>query len=112
MHPELLNEIVALCKRRQAQGDHPTELIADAEVLENAIVQLSASVNVRGPMTLTLQADALQWRRECEDGDELLRLLGLDPEEYRTDGGSVNMPKVRETVARWRSTGAQGKGET
>lgn len=42
MHPELLKEIVSLCKRRQAQGDHPTEPITDAEVLENAIVQLSA----------------------------------------------------------------------
>lgn len=42
MHPKLLEEIVALCKRRHEQGDHPTEPIADAEVLENAIVQLAA----------------------------------------------------------------------
>lgn len=42
MHPGLLKEIVALCQRRQAQGDHPTQPIADAEVLENAIVQLAA----------------------------------------------------------------------
>ena len=46
MHPELLKEIVSLCKRRQTQGDHPTEPIADAEVLENAIVQLSAVESV------------------------------------------------------------------
>lgn len=108
MHPRLLQEIVALCKRRQEQGDHPTEPMADAEVLENAIVQLSAAANVRGPTTADLQADALQWRRECDDGDELLRLLGLDPQECRTDGGSINMPKVRATIAQWRSTGAQG----
>ena len=44
MHHELLKEIVALCKRRQEQGDHPTEPIADAEVMENAIVQLAARI--------------------------------------------------------------------
>ena len=45
MHPELLKEIVALCKRRKEQGDHPTEPIADAEVLENAIVQQASNVD-------------------------------------------------------------------
>lgn len=43
MHPGLLKEIVELCKRRQAAGDLPTEPIADAEVLENAIVQLAST---------------------------------------------------------------------
>jgi hypothetical protein len=31
--------------------------------------------------------------------DELLRLLNLDPDQYRTDGGSLNLPKV--TAALW-----------
>lgn len=44
MHPELLKEIVALCRRRKEQGDHPTEPIADAEVLENAIVQAADEI--------------------------------------------------------------------
>ncbi len=30
--------------------------------------------------------------------DELLRLLNLDPDQYRTDGGSVNMLKVRAAL--------------
>lgn len=40
-----------------------------------------------------------QWHRECDDGDALLRMLGLDPVAYRTDGGSINLPKVREAVS-------------
>ncbi len=31
--------------------------------------------------------------------DELLRLLNLDPDQYRTDGGSVNLPKVKAALA-------------
>ena len=41
MHPKLLDEIVALSRRRHEQGDHPTEQMPDAEVLENAVVQLA-----------------------------------------------------------------------
>ncbi|WP_425318522.1 hypothetical protein [Pseudomonas nitroreducens] len=33
--------------------------------------------------------------RECNDADELLRLMGLEPDQYRTEGGSINLPKVR-----------------
>lgn len=40
-----------------------------------------------------------EWHRECDDGDELLRLLGLDPSACRTDGGSINMPKVRAALS-------------
>jgi hypothetical protein len=34
-------------------------------------------------------------KRECDDTDEALRLLGFDPEEVRTDGGSLNLSKLR-----------------
>lgn len=30
--------------------------------------------------------------------DELLRLLNLDPDQYRTDGGSLNLPKVKAAL--------------
>lgn len=46
MHPLLLEEIVALCKRRQSQGDCPLEPPASVETLEDAIVQLGAAVGV------------------------------------------------------------------
>lgn len=36
---------------------------------------------------------------EVRDADELLRALRLDPERYRTEGGAINMPKVRAALA-------------
>jgi hypothetical protein len=37
--------------------------------------------------------------QECDDADELLRLLGFEPDDVRTDGGSINLPKVRSLLA-------------
>lgn len=36
--------------------------------------------------------------QEANDADELLRLLRLDPLIYRTEGGSINMPKVQAAL--------------
>lgn len=38
-------------------------------------------------------------KQECRDADELLKLLRLDPERYRTEGGYINIPKVRAALA-------------
>ena len=38
-------------------------------------------------------------KQECRDADELLNLLRLDPERYRTEGGYINLPKVRAALA-------------
>jgi hypothetical protein len=35
---------------------------------------------------------------ECRDADELLRLLGFNPEDVRTEGGNINLPKVRAAI--------------
>lgn len=43
---------------------------------------------------------------ECDDADELLRLLGFEPDDVRTDGGSINLPKVR-SLLRERAEGQQ-----
>lgn len=37
---------------------------------------------------------------ECEDSDALLRALGLDPEDCRTDGGRLNLPRIRERLGK------------
>lgn len=39
-----------------------------------------------------------EWERECADTDELLRLIGLDPEACRTDGGSLNMARIKHLL--------------
>ena len=38
-------------------------------------------------------------KQECRDADELLKLLRLDPERYRTEGGYINVPKVKAALA-------------
>ena len=37
--------------------------------------------------------------KECDDGDALLRMLELDPEQYRTEGGRLNLLRVRAVLA-------------
>ena len=37
--------------------------------------------------------------QECDDGDALLRMLDLDPEQYRTDGGRLNLLRVHAALA-------------
>lgn len=39
------------------------------------------------------------WRRECGDADDLLRHLGLDPAQCRTDGGWLNLPRIKALLA-------------
>lgn len=38
------------------------------------------------------------WRLECDGADSLLRLLGLHPDQCRTEGGALNIPKVRSLL--------------
>lgn len=46
-----------------------------------------------------LEAEAVQvepdLERECDDTDKLLRLLGLNAVSCRTEGGSINLPKIK-----------------
>lgn len=35
------------------------------------------------------------WRKECADADALLMHLGLDPAACRTDGGWLNLPRIK-----------------
>jgi len=39
------------------------------------------------------------WEAEASDLDALLRLLGLDPTQYRTEGGNLALQRVREVLA-------------
>lgn len=50
MQQQLVNEIVALCRRRLEQGDHPTERPASVEMLENTVIFLAAQWAEREPM--------------------------------------------------------------
>lgn len=62
MHTLLLTKIVELCRRRQKQGDYPTEASASVEALENAVVQLSEPI----PMILHCSRCHMQHVDEAE----------------------------------------------
>lgn len=49
---------------------------------------------------MTGMSEALQaeWDRECCDTDAILSVLGLDPVNCRTDGGSLKLQDVLETL--------------
>lgn len=39
------------------------------------------------------------WKREAEDLDAVLRLVGLDPEACRSEGGNLMLTRVRHELA-------------
>jgi len=41
------------------------------------------------------QSEREAFERECADVDALLTHLGLDPERCRTDGGALNLPRIK-----------------
>lgn len=64
----------------------------DAEYLADAMGMVNAMVGKYVKVCRAL-------KQECRDADELLRLLRLDPEIYRTEGGYINVPKVKAALA-------------
>lgn len=50
-------------------------------------------------MTVSVLGENAPFERECEAADELMRLLGLEPEQCRTEGGAINLPRVRSLLA-------------
>lgn len=45
-----------------------------------------------------MEAAYAEQRSKGDEADELLKLLNLDPNSYRTEGGFLNMPKVRAAM--------------
>lgn len=39
-----------------------------------------------------------EWHRECDDADTILRALGLDPVNCRTDGGSLKTGMILDAL--------------
>lgn len=82
---ETAYEVLALIQARAA-------LAQPSHELESKLLDASAERN-----DMQRQRDALTkaFERECDDADALLRLMGLEPQQYRTEGGSINLSKVR-----------------
>ena len=75
---------------RFLRADHFTvdQLLSFAD----AAVKLNLAQGKRQPLT---QGDA---RDAANEADELLTALGYDPATYRTDGGWLNIPKIKAAI--------------
>ena len=70
--------------------------LAWAAELESQLLDTSSE---RNAMQRQRDNEKRLFERECNDADELIRLMGFSPEHYRTDGGSINLSKLRDAVS-------------
>lgn len=68
------------------------------EDTNNSTAHLANAMQFGSDMVTKYSKVCQTLNQECKDADELLRLLQLDPETYRTDGGYINLPKVKAAV--------------
>lgn len=64
-------------------ADRMQKLAASPQPAPSAQGELVRQADDRGDMAMR------DWHRECDDADTILRALGLDPVNCRTDGGSL-----------------------
>lgn len=85
----------------QAQAaTHTDELArlrdAYAEQIQTLVERASKAEAEAEAQAHELETLKAQWARECDDADRLIRsALGLDPADYRTEGGSLMVEKLR-----------------
>ncbi len=63
---------------------------------QNETLDVSAE---RNAMQRQRDSALSELKRECDNIDAALRILGLDPDVFRTDGGSLNLSKLRSFIA-------------
>lgn len=69
-----------------------------APVVERQSDMLDVSAE-RNAMQRQRDAALTELKRECDSVDEALRLFGVDPDDVRTDGGSLNLAKLKRHIA-------------
>lgn len=78
------------------------DLLAAADELE-AARGMESTAYQRGFADRVASTEKMQlledFQRECDAADEMMRMLGLDPHRCRTEGGAINIGKVREQVS-------------
>lgn len=58
---------------------------------------------------LTVTGETLD--KECDDCDELLRMLDLDPATYRTEGGRLILLRIRAVLAERKTPNVRGNAD-
>ena len=82
--------------RRQAAEWDKREMPIQAECARQAARHMEVR-EVELKHALAVTGETLD--QEAEDGDALLRMLDLEPGQYRTEGGRLNLLKIRATLA-------------
>lgn len=94
--------------RRQASEWDKREMPVQAECCRQAARHMEVR-EIELCHKLVDARDALE--NECIDGDELLRMLDLDPERYRTEGGRLNLLKIRAALADRKTPNVRGNAD-
>lgn len=63
--------------------------------IETLCAEIKAKIAEGQPKPIWERGAEMGWRRECADTDDLLKFIGLDPEVCRTEGGWLNMPRIK-----------------
>ena len=82
--------------RRQATDWDKQGMLVQAECCRQAARHMETR-ELELKHSLAVTGETLD--KECDDGDELLRMLDLDPATYRTEGGRMNLLKIRAALA-------------
>jgi hypothetical protein len=75
---------------------------------QNETLDVSAE---RNAMQRQRDSALSELKRECDNTDAALRILGLDPDVFRTDGGSLNLAKLHDSAAPLSPDHSGGAGE-
>lgn len=78
-------------------------ILIDTSKLESIISELNATATTHGSVRYAEEAkskaiEELQLIADYNEADELLQKLGLNPEQYRTCGGTINHLKVKAAI--------------
>lgn len=93
--------------RRQAADWDKRELPVQAECCRQAARHMETR-ELELEHALIVARETLE--KECDDGDALLRMLDLDPEQCRTEGGMLNLLRVRAVLADRKTPNAEFSG--
>lgn len=105
-----LMPIDAIAREVNAQADRIAALTAESANQQHDITRLYASLQAESAALAAASADDLE--RECADADRICAALGLTVEQSRTEGGSLNVPRIvahiNETLTALRESHAFG----
>lgn len=104
---DLLGQVNSFCERHgeaDFETGRATALIERLRPDVNSIFQAA-------PAEAPANEGGNAFERECDDIDAILRHLGLNPEQCRTDGGALNVPRIKSLLIDAPTLAAPAQGD-